>query len=250
MNIKPGTISFELVESIFLDENDELVTWNVEQIKELGIDIEIDDFGTGHASIVSLLKLKPRRLKIDRQLITPDRRLAGAAAARRLDHRDRQVARHRGAGRGRRNHGARARAEEARLQRAAGLRLRAGHECRRPQGLSSGAQAARRVLTRPAPPETGGTGLIAGSCSARRIHSPGNAAIDAAESGCMSALRMAKIPLKLDELIDGAALAPRPVGADRQAPKGDGDSKKVRAGARPDLQGAARRRPCDRRDAC
>ena len=71
LSIKPGTISFELVELIFLDENDELFTWNVEQIKALGIDIEIDDFGTGHASIVSLLKLKPRRLKIDRQLVTP-----------------------------------------------------------------------------------------------------------------------------------------------------------------------------------
>ena len=71
LNIRPGTISFELVESIFLDENDDLVTWNVEQIKGLGIDIEIDDFGTGYASIVSLLKLKPRRLKIDRQLVMP-----------------------------------------------------------------------------------------------------------------------------------------------------------------------------------
>ena len=71
LHIKPGTISFELVELIFLDENDELVTWNVEQIKNLGIDIEIDDFGTGYASIVSLLKLKPRRLKIDRQLVIP-----------------------------------------------------------------------------------------------------------------------------------------------------------------------------------
>jgi len=71
LKIKPGTISFELVESIFLDENDELVTWNVEQIKNLGIDIEIDDFGTGYASVVSLLKLKPRRLKIDRQLVIP-----------------------------------------------------------------------------------------------------------------------------------------------------------------------------------
>jgi len=47
------------------------VTWNVEQIKALGIDIEIDDFGSGHASIVSLLRLKPYRLKIDRQLVTP-----------------------------------------------------------------------------------------------------------------------------------------------------------------------------------
>jgi len=69
--IKPGTIAFELVESIFMDDNDDQLTWNVEQIKALGIDIEIDDFGTGYASIVSLLQLKPRRLKIDRQLVTP-----------------------------------------------------------------------------------------------------------------------------------------------------------------------------------
>ena len=71
LKIKPGTVSFELLELIFLDEIDELVAWNIEQIKELGIDIEIDDFGTGYASIVSLLKLQPRRLKIDRQLMTP-----------------------------------------------------------------------------------------------------------------------------------------------------------------------------------
>ncbi|PDQ17272.1 bifunctional diguanylate cyclase/phosphodiesterase [Mesorhizobium sanjuanii] len=71
LHIKKGTVSFELVESIFLDENDDFVSWNVEQIKELGIDVEIDDFGTGYASIVSLLKLQPRRLKIDRQLVIP-----------------------------------------------------------------------------------------------------------------------------------------------------------------------------------
>jgi diguanylate cyclase (GGDEF)-like protein len=71
LKIEPGTISFELVESIFLDEHDELIAWNVDRIKQLGIDIEIDDFGTGHASIVGLLKIRPRRLKIDRQLIMP-----------------------------------------------------------------------------------------------------------------------------------------------------------------------------------
>jgi len=69
--IKPGTVSFELVESIFLDETDDLVLWNIDEIKGLGIDVEIDDFGTGYASIVSLLKLKPKRLKIDRQLVAP-----------------------------------------------------------------------------------------------------------------------------------------------------------------------------------
>lgn len=77
LSIEPGTISFELVESIFLDDNDDLTTWNVQQIKALGIDIEIDDFGTGHASIVSLLKLSPRRLKIDRQFVMPILRSEG-----------------------------------------------------------------------------------------------------------------------------------------------------------------------------
>ncbi|MGF6172504.1 bifunctional diguanylate cyclase/phosphodiesterase [Ensifer sp. 4252] len=71
LSIVPGQISFELVESIFLDESDDIVTANIEGIKKLGIDIEIDDFGTGHTSIVSLLKIKPKRLKIDRQLVVP-----------------------------------------------------------------------------------------------------------------------------------------------------------------------------------
>ena len=71
LDIAPGRVSFELVESIYLDESDSLVAWNIDQIKDLGIDIEIDDFGTGYASIVSLQKLRPARLKIDRQLVNP-----------------------------------------------------------------------------------------------------------------------------------------------------------------------------------
>jgi len=71
LQIRPGEISFELVESIFLDESEDVAAENLDKIKALGIDIEIDDFGTGHTSIVSLLKLKPKRLKIDRQLVQP-----------------------------------------------------------------------------------------------------------------------------------------------------------------------------------
>ncbi len=66
--IQPGRVSFELLESIFLDDGDDLNTVNIEAIKNLGIGIDIDDFGTGHASIVSLLRLNPNRMKIDRQL--------------------------------------------------------------------------------------------------------------------------------------------------------------------------------------
>ena len=69
LNIEPGTVSFEFLESIFLDEFDDRVAWNIDAIKEMGIGIDVDDFGTGHTSFVSLLRLMPRRFKIDRQLI-------------------------------------------------------------------------------------------------------------------------------------------------------------------------------------
>jgi diguanylate cyclase (GGDEF)-like protein len=81
LDIAPGELSFELVESIYLDERDDRFFENVERIKALGVDIEIDDFGSGYASIVSLTKIKPRRLKIDRQLVTP---IVRSVAQRRL----------------------------------------------------------------------------------------------------------------------------------------------------------------------
>lgn len=71
VSLRPGTVSFELLESIFLDDTDEIVSLNIERLKDLGIGIDIDDFGTGHASIAGLLKLKPKRLKIDRQFVLP-----------------------------------------------------------------------------------------------------------------------------------------------------------------------------------
>ncbi len=71
LNIRPGTISFEFLESIFLDEFDPAIAWNIDAIKDMGIGIDVDDFGTGHTSFISLLKLSPRRFKIDRQLIAP-----------------------------------------------------------------------------------------------------------------------------------------------------------------------------------
>jgi diguanylate cyclase (GGDEF)-like protein len=71
LSFSPGQLCFELVEAIFLDDNEEVLTQNIAAIRALGIEIEIDDFGTGHTSIVSLLKIRPKRLKIDRQLVSP-----------------------------------------------------------------------------------------------------------------------------------------------------------------------------------
>ncbi|MGE7368040.1 bifunctional diguanylate cyclase/phosphodiesterase [Neorhizobium sp. NPDC001467] len=71
LNIAKGSLSFELLESISFDGQDKALRSVIGQLKDIGIDIEIDDFGSGHASIVSLLDLDPKRLKIDRRLITP-----------------------------------------------------------------------------------------------------------------------------------------------------------------------------------
>jgi diguanylate cyclase (GGDEF)-like protein len=71
LSFKPGSLSFELLESISFDDGGHDMVRQIERLKALGVDIEIDDFGSGHASIVALLKLTPRRLKIDRQLVIP-----------------------------------------------------------------------------------------------------------------------------------------------------------------------------------
>ncbi len=79
--IIPGSLSFELLESISFEDQDKELRSAILNLKSLGIEIEIDDFGTGHASIVSLLELGPKRLKIDRKLIAP---LEAAGSQRRL----------------------------------------------------------------------------------------------------------------------------------------------------------------------
>ncbi|WP_275783674.1 putative bifunctional diguanylate cyclase/phosphodiesterase [Pararhizobium gei] len=71
LDIEPDTLSFELLETIFLDDSEDGILANVAALKAMGIDVEIDDFGSGHASIIGLIRVKPRRLKIDRRLVMP-----------------------------------------------------------------------------------------------------------------------------------------------------------------------------------
>ncbi|MEP3427174.1 MAG: EAL domain-containing protein [Roseibium sp.] len=70
-NVKPGTIIFEISEAVIFEELDDMSRHNLEALEGLGIEIEIDDFGSGRASILSLLEMHPRRLKIDRNLTAP-----------------------------------------------------------------------------------------------------------------------------------------------------------------------------------
>ena len=67
----PGKVAFELLESIFLDEQDEETEMQLDALRDAGVMLEVDDFGSGHASIIALEHVAPDRLKIDRRLIGP-----------------------------------------------------------------------------------------------------------------------------------------------------------------------------------
>ena len=69
---RTGTmVTFELVESVLVEEAGAEFKQHLRRIKEAGINIEIDDFGSGHASIIGLMEVLPAALKIDRRIVTP-----------------------------------------------------------------------------------------------------------------------------------------------------------------------------------
>ncbi|ARC89813.1 PAS domain-containing protein [Rhodovulum sp. MB263] len=64
-------VTFELLESILVEEESDAFRFHLDQIREAGIDIEIDDFGSGHASIIGVMEIAPQALKIDRRIVRP-----------------------------------------------------------------------------------------------------------------------------------------------------------------------------------
>ena len=64
-------ITIELLETAFIDRPSEHFLWQLDLLREAGVEIEIDDFGTGRTSILGLTSINPDRLKIARELILP-----------------------------------------------------------------------------------------------------------------------------------------------------------------------------------
>lgn len=65
----PFELGFELVESQFLDDLDQRTAWQIDQLIELGVEFDLDDFGSRHASILALLNLRPKHIKVEPNLI-------------------------------------------------------------------------------------------------------------------------------------------------------------------------------------
>jgi diguanylate cyclase (GGDEF)-like protein len=66
-----SSVSFEILESVFLDDERGPAMWNIDSIRNAGMEVQIDDFGSGRASIVALTRVAPSRMKIDRELVAP-----------------------------------------------------------------------------------------------------------------------------------------------------------------------------------
>lgn len=64
-------VTLELLESINLDDHNAELVATLEDLRNTGVGIEIDDFGAGRTSILAVLKVQPDLLKIDKRLIDP-----------------------------------------------------------------------------------------------------------------------------------------------------------------------------------
>lgn len=62
-------LNAEILETVVSVSPDDEVARNIRRLSDLGCSIDLDDFGTGHASISSLKRFRIHRLKIDRSFI-------------------------------------------------------------------------------------------------------------------------------------------------------------------------------------
>lgn len=68
--LEPRHVGIEILESVLIDHDDDPVIRNVAALSSAGFSVELDDFGTGHASIANLKKFRVNKIKIDRSFVT------------------------------------------------------------------------------------------------------------------------------------------------------------------------------------
>lgn len=68
-DLAPERLSVEILETVVTDCPDDMVARNIRGLSELGCRVDLDDFGTGHASIASIRRFNISRIKIDRSFV-------------------------------------------------------------------------------------------------------------------------------------------------------------------------------------
>ena len=69
-DLEPADICIEILEGVLVEEEGEETAKNIASLSRIGFHIDLDDFGTGHASIATLQRFSVDRIKIDRSFVT------------------------------------------------------------------------------------------------------------------------------------------------------------------------------------
>lgn len=69
-DLHPSRLCIEVLETVIAATDNDVIVSNLAALSKLGCGIDLDDFGTGHASITSIRRFPVRRLKIDRSFVT------------------------------------------------------------------------------------------------------------------------------------------------------------------------------------
>lgn len=92
-DIAPARLTIEILENVVADTDNDIILRNIANLAALGCGIDLDDFGTGHASIGNIRRFAVNRVKIDRSFVSrvdsdrDQQRIVGAilAMCERLD---------------------------------------------------------------------------------------------------------------------------------------------------------------------
>jgi EAL domain-containing protein (putative c-di-GMP-specific phosphodiesterase class I) len=68
--LTPDRLTVEILETVIAASDNDMVVSNIAALAAMGCGIDLDDFGTGHASITTIRRFAVRRLKIDRSFVT------------------------------------------------------------------------------------------------------------------------------------------------------------------------------------
>jgi EAL domain-containing protein (putative c-di-GMP-specific phosphodiesterase class I) len=68
--VSPDRLVVEVLETVVAARSDDVVIGNLAGLARIGCCLDLDDFGTGHASITSIRRLSIERIKIDRSFVT------------------------------------------------------------------------------------------------------------------------------------------------------------------------------------
>jgi len=69
-DLAPDRLVVEILETVISRGENDMITRNIALLHDLGCGIDLDDFGTGHASIAHIRRFNVGRIKIDRGFVT------------------------------------------------------------------------------------------------------------------------------------------------------------------------------------